>query len=80
MDANGTAPTDAQMLAAMIQWQADATLARQAIGCCLSSMRDARTISRFLIGSTVAVPEQGQCAGLTITAQVAVPHCVCPPG
>lgn len=78
LDANAQPPTSAALLAAAMQWHEDATLVRQAVGCCLQTLRSAGRVSRFLLGQTVAADEQGGCAGSILTAQVAIPHCVCP--
>lgn len=75
---DGQPPTVAEQMAAALAWHDDATLIRQAVGCCLVDMKAARQISRFLIGATRVLPPQGGCAGSVLTVEVALAHCVCP--
>lgn len=57
---------------------ADAALVRQAVGCCLQTMRRAKTIKRFGVGATTFDPESGACLGSTLGAWIAIGHCLCP--
>jgi hypothetical protein len=75
---NGELPTPAQLQAAAIAWHNDATIVRQAVGCCLVAMKAAGTIRRYYIGATTPIAEQGGCAGSTLALQVALGHCICP--
>lgn len=65
-------------LTALQLWHQDATVVRQAIGCCLADMLDDGDIKRFLMGPTAINAPSGNCAGSTLTAWVALGHCTCP--
>lgn len=76
-DAAGTPPTCDQLQTAALGWYTDATIIRQAVGCCLRDMKAAGTIQRFTLGATTPVPEQGGCAGSVTQVMIGLKHCIC---
>ena len=76
-DMAGNAPLPADLIAATLAAMTDASLVRQAVGCCLVSLKDARTIPRFSISQQVTIEPQGGCAGSSLAIQVALPACIC---
>lgn len=79
-DQAGNPPSIAALTAATLAQQTDATLVRQAIGCCLVSLKTERDIVRFSIGQQTTLEPQGNCAGSALAFQVALPACVCATG
>jgi hypothetical protein len=77
MDDLGTPPTCSELTSAGLAWYADATIVRQAVGCCLRDMKRNGTIQRFSMGAITPVPEQGGCAGSVLQVMIGLSHCLC---
>lgn len=77
MDELGNPPTCTELISAGLAWYADATIVRQAVGCCLRDMKRNGTIQRFSMGQTTPVPEQGGCAGSVLQVMIGLSHCLC---
>ncbi len=78
IDESGNPPLCPDLTAAGLAWYTDATIVRQAVGCCLRDMKLSATIQRFSMGQTTPVPEQGGCAGSVLQVMVGLSHCLCP--
>lgn len=78
IDADGNPPTCDDLIAAAEVWHSDAAAIRKAVGCCVIEMKAAGTIRDFVVGETLALGPEGNCAGSDLRVLVAIPHCRCP--
>lgn len=60
-------PTCAKLLDAALVLEADAFALRNAVECCLLSLRDTYVITDFRVGQVVRVGPDGNCAGAELT-------------
>lgn len=77
IDEQGNPPSCADELAAALVLEDDRTAVRQAIACCLTSLKDAHTIGAWALNPSVTVGESGGCAGVETTFLVALRSCLC---
>jgi hypothetical protein len=60
---NGKPPTCDKLLTAAMNLEADRYLTRQAVSCCLKTLRDTYEIIDFSVDAATTVGPQGECAG-----------------